>query len=122
MSSSSAKKTTRTTSGFSGRDVKTFLNQGNTQSANSGKGDIGNLKPDLKHRSVITKDNTSGFRGMFGISDGTGSTTTTGGFLGKFSSLGQEDIDRLTTSFLQRQTNIKQRSAQPGRSAFLNRG
>tara|TARA_R110000782_G_scaffold256878_1_gene346102 strand:- start:3247 stop:3615 length:369 start_codon:yes stop_codon:yes gene_type:complete len=119
MSSSSGGRRSHSTtkSGFSESDVQNFLKGGNTLSRDT-KESISSIKPNMQHNVIKTTENSSGIKKFFGMGEG-GNTTTESGFMGKFSGMGQEELDRLTNSFLQRQSNIKQRVAQPGRSGFL---
>ena len=115
MSSSSGGGTGRSfKTGFSDEEVTSFLQKGATLSRDSE--DI--VKPKEKARMTKTVNKKSTWKKMAGVGSDKMETTVSG-FMGKFSSMGAEELDRLTTSFLQRQQNIKQRVAQPGRSGFL---
>jgi len=103
--------------GFSDAEVTSFLQGGNTLSRDS-KVDISSVKPKLKTNVIKTTENSSRIKKAFGMGR-SGYTTRETGFMDKFSGMGAEELDRLTNSFLQRQQNIKQRVAQPGRSGFL---
>lgn len=113
MSSSSSGKVTQTvTKGFAARDVSNFLKSGG-QLASQGarKKKITDFKPDEKTR---IRDVTES-RDFLGIKT-TGGSDITSGFLGQFSNISAEELDKITDTFIQRQKQVRSRRAQGGRS------
>ena len=122
FSTSSSRREER---GFSDVRLQDFLARGNqltNRRATNGRA-ISSFKPkELTRTTTTTRSSAGGLARAFGAAD-EGSRTTVSGFLGKFATgITSEQLDALTNTFLQRQRSIKQRRAQPGRSAlFLSR-
>lgn len=122
--SSSRSTATQTQRGFSTQDVNTFLRRGG-QLASQRITDIEALRPAERARTTATTTTTTqagSLARLFGAERG-GTTTTTAvtGFRGEFAQgITTEKLDELTNSFLQRQRQISQRRAQPGRSALFS--
>ena len=111
--SSSSKATT----GFSEKDVQTFLSRGGSlASRRQSQPDIGAFKPQEKTLTTTTETATAGgIAKAFGAKD-TGTKTTQSGFLGEFSDISKGELDLISGAFLRRTQNIQQRRRQPGRT------
>lgn len=113
-SSTSQRTTTRT--GFSAKDVSNFLSQGNTMVS---RGTIGMKKPTEQTRTdtkIVTNR-----KALFGGRERTESNSSTG-FLGAFSDISADELDRIQNVFNQRAKSIAERRSTPGRSGLFFRG
>ena len=105
--SSSTSFSQKKTTGFSEKDVNTFLQRGDTLATDKSRFE----SPSEKTKTTLLRREK-------------GRTTEEGtkGFLGKFSDITPERLETLKTTFKQRETNIAQRQTQPGRaSLFMGR-
>jgi len=106
----------RSETGFDTLEVSKFMQAGQTlTTVPDGVGGFTLNKPQLKERKIeITKTKTGSTFDMFFNTNGVDTTETVTGFGGDFSSLNQDQIDALTTSYLQRYNEIKRRRGQFG--------
>ena len=123
MSSASFSSSTRVqrTKGFSQQEVQNFMNAGNVQGVGKQGSFLINrsFKPQQRERVVTTTENfAGGIARLFGASN-SGVQQRASGFMGQFSSLSQEDIDKATETFMQRRKQIQQRAGTFGRAGLL---
>ena len=118
---SSQKSVTETeTKGFSEADVNLFLKRGSAlASRRAGAQSIGTVKPGEKTFTETTQKVTAGAGAEFFGASKDQRVESTSGFMGKFSTMSKEQIESLASTFKQREQNIAQRRAQPGRSSLF---
>lgn len=116
--SSTSSSNKQKSSGFSAQEFKTFLTAGNRIGGSTS--DIRLLTPQLQERTFTTS-----------TEDGGTPKTSIQGFGGNFAKQGagplsgnvtEAQVNRLSSLFLNRQRQVQQKKAQPGRTGlFLNR-
>lgn len=115
MSQKSSSNTTQEKKGFDEREIQAFMAAGQNLSALSENANIRINAPEMKTKTTTTKRDFSD--SWFSSAKST-KTVTESGFLGQMSNLTQEDVNALTTSYLQRYSEIKRRRGQFGRAGL----